>query len=166
MKNLTQNQELIIDQLVTEFTNINKTFNAHGDNIFKPLLVDVAKGEKCIAEINALHKAGEEAIKDQMSRDFDKFHWMFEELGLTLESLKVTAGLLYWRLRASNNSITDNLQWTYYRITKEADYILGRRHYYTSGHFIKYSYKKFNTIEELFEDEGFKSNLKNFISKN
>lgn len=164
MKNLTQNQELIIEQLVAEFTNINETFTAHGDNIFKPLIEEVAKDNKRVAEIRALHKAGEEAIKDQMARDYDKFHWMFEELGLKLKSSIL--GYLHWQLIARNNCTTDKLCWTYSRIRKEADFILGERHYYTRGHLIKYGCNEFKTIEELFEDESFKENLKNFISKN
>ena len=162
MKNLTKNQELIIEQLVAEFTNINETFTAHGDNIFKPLLVDVSKDEKRVAEINALNKAGKEAIKDQMARDYDKFHWMFEELGLTLKSSLEDPFI--WRLRTRGNLTTDTLAWGYWSITKEADFILGCRRSYIKGHFIKYGHLKFETIEQLFDHESFKENLKNFIA--
>jgi len=163
MKNLTQNQELIIEKLVAEFTNINETLTAPSDNIFKPLLVDVAKGERQIAEIKALDKAGIEAIKDQMARDYDKFHWMFEELGLTLKQDSSDPSI--WRLRACNNSNTDRLAWVYWPISIEADFILGSHHSYIKGHFIKYGHVKFKTIEQLFENDLFKENLKNFIAK-
>ena len=163
MKNLTQNQELIINQLVAEFTNINKTFSTHGDNIFKPLLEEVAKDEKRVAEINALDKAGKEAIKDQMAIDYDKFNWMFEELGLTIVPSSSDPSI--WRLRTRGNDTTDTLAWAYWSIAREADFILGSQRSYIKGHFIKYGYEKFNTIEEVFQSPKFKHNLKNFIAK-
>ncbi len=163
MKNLTQNQELIIENLVAEFTNINKTYSTHSDNIFKPLLEEVAKDEKRVAEINALDKAGKEAIKDQMAKDYDKFNWMFEELGLTI--VPSSSDPSTWRLRTRGNGITDSLCWTYVRIYKEADFILGSRRSYIKGHFIKFGHREFETIEQLFDHESFKENLKNFIAK-
>jgi hypothetical protein len=177
MKNLTQNQELIIEQLVNEFTNINEAqLNLNG-NIFSHLRDEIDKDKNRIKEIEVLNRVGMLAFSERIEADFNKYNKMFYDLGIKLKKTydhregdwelvtlrkNKDGEAMYVRDRVGYNP----LKWCYYTHTSH-EYILGGCSEYVTSHYIK-CYGEYNveykTIEEIFERPLFQEYLKRLIN--
>jgi hypothetical protein len=177
MKNLTQNQELIINQLVAEFTNINEDqLNLNG-NIFSHLRNEIDKDKNRIKEIEELNRVGELVFLERIEADFNKYNKMFYELGIELEQTyddrKFDWQLVTLRQNKYGNSIHainsqgyNPLKWRYYTNTSR-EYILGGCSEYVTSHYIKWHGEynvEYKTIEEIFERPLFQDYLKQLIN--
>ena len=178
MKNLTKNQEQIIESLVAEFTNINESFVKTSDNIFGHLCDDLANDKKCIKELEALDLLGKAKIVEQIHNDFDKYNGMFNELGIELKRRFSNDNIYDWELvtlrkdkygegyHVRDYQGYNPLKWCYYH-KKESKYILGYRRDYVVSYYIKcyleYN-KEYKNIEEIFETPTFKDYLKRLIN--
>jgi len=170
MKNLTEKQQVIIESLVAEFTNINEKFTQNEDNIFAHLVDDVIKDKKRIAEIQALNIVGKTAMGDQINSDYDKYYKMFDEIGIQMRTTDSSADR--WELVTNKGKYTERLSgsnkliWTYYT-EENFNIILGERIYWVCGHHIMWSgdrETRYSNIEQLFAHPNFKDCLKQLIN--
>jgi hypothetical protein len=178
MTNLTEKQQLIIESLVAEFTNINESFVKTSGNIFAHLCDDVDNDKKRIKELEALDVLGKTKIAQQIHDDFDKYNGMFDEVGIELKRVYEHDNINDWELVTKRKDkygmgyhVRDYqgynpLKWSY-RSNNSEYKILGKYISCVDGHHVE-SYlaygKKYKTVEDFFEIPIFKEYLKQLIN--
>jgi hypothetical protein len=171
MENLTQKQNEIISNLVTEFARINEKTKISSDNIFAGFCEDVANDKARIEELKALGVANEMAVYEQIYNDFNKFGHMLKEIGLELYELGFdervfriqTAEGMYLKDRNGRTELqfTYKFKWNYkYILDEKIEYIDG---YYINIHLNDTTWS-FRDIDSMFADGSVKRYIKKLIA--
>lgn len=168
MKNLTENQQQLIDNLVSEFTQMNKP-KGSSNNPFDAIFEESQEDKRQKDELDKLAEVKTKALSAEALERLKRIEGYLDELGFGefTEIISGTGGLTIAKLELS---VEKETSLTIYAFMECKSISIGRYHSHTNhrisyGISATYNSTRWSDIDSLLNDSHFKTLLKDFFKR-